>query len=130
MAEYYFLVRGVHLWAVGISVGLFVTRAALMLGATGLHRSLPLRVVPHVVDTVLLTSALMLTTIVHQYPFADHWLTAKVLALVGYIVLGSLALHRARTQGGRLLALAGALVAIAYIVGTALHRHPNPLAWA
>lgn len=129
MAAYYFAIKGVHVWAVTLSLALFVVRAALMLADAQAQTWLPLRVVPHVVDTVLLTSALMLTTIVHQYPFVNGWLTAKVIGLVAYVVLGSIALKRGSTPGRRRLALLGALVSAAYIVGTALHRDPNPVRW-
>lgn len=129
MAAYYFAIKGVHVWSVALSLALFALRGGLMLADSARLSWLPLRVLPHVVDTVLLTSALMLTTIVRQYPFANGWLTAKVLGLVAYVVLGSVALRRGRTKGVRTIALAGAAAAAAYIVGTALHHGPNPLRW-
>ena len=49
----------------------------------------PLRYLSYTIDTVLLTAALMLATILHQYPFVHAWLTVKVLLLVVYVVLGS-----------------------------------------
>ena len=54
----------------------------------------PLRYLSYTIDTVLLTAALMLATMLHQYPFVHGWLTAKVLLLVVYVVLGSFALKR------------------------------------
>jgi uncharacterized membrane protein SirB2 len=71
----------------------------------------------------------MLTTIVRQYPFVNGWLTAKVVGLVCYVVLGSIALKRGSTTGRRVLALAGAVASAAFIVTTALHHDPNPLHW-
>ncbi len=129
MAEYYFLIRHVHLWAVTLSLSLFALRAGLMLADAPAQRWLPLRVLPHVIDTVLLTSALLLTTIVHQFPFVNGWLTAKVCGLVAYVVLGSIALKRGRTPRARRLALVGAVLSAAFIVSTALHHDPNPLHW-
>ena len=58
----------------------------------------PLRWLSYTIDTVLFTAALMLVTIVHQYPFVHAWLTAKVLLLAVYIGLGSLALKRGSTR--------------------------------
>jgi uncharacterized membrane protein SirB2 len=129
MATYYFLIKGVHVWTVVLSVTLFLLRAALMLARSPWLDASWLRYAPHVVDTVLLTSALLLTTIVHQYPFANGWLTAKVLGLVAYVVLGSIALRRGRTLRTRAWALAGALASVAYIVATALHHDPDPRHW-
>jgi uncharacterized membrane protein SirB2 len=129
MAEYYFAIKHVHLWAVTLSLSLFAIRAGLMLADAPAQQWLPLRVLPHVIDTVLLTSALLLTTIVHQFPFVNGWLTAKVCGLVAYVVLGSIALKRGRTPQVRRRALAGAVASAAYIVATALHHDPNPLHW-
>ena len=129
MASYYFLIKSVHVWAVTLSIALFLLRGALMLADSPWLRNGLLRWTPHVVDTVLLTSALMLTGIVRQYPFANGWLTAKVLGLVVYVVLGSIALRRGGTRRVRVAALAGALLAVAYIVATALHHDWNPLRW-
>jgi uncharacterized membrane protein SirB2 len=129
MDQYYFAIRQVHLWAVTLSLSLFAVRAGLMLADAPAQRWRPLRVVPHVIDTVLLTSALLLTTIVRQFPFVHGWLTAKVCGLVAYVVLGSIALKRGRTPRTRRLALAGAVLAAAFIVATALHHDPDPLHW-
>ncbi len=81
---------------------------------------------PHLVDTLLLGSALALAWISGQYPFVLPWLTAKMLALLAYIVLGSLALKRARTLRGQLLSFFLALLTLAYIVSVALTRQPMP----
>ena len=79
---------------------------------------------PHAVDTVLLLSALGLAWLSQQWPFAQAWLTAKVLALVLYIVLGTLALKRARTLGARITAFVAAFAVYLYIVGAAISRSP------
>ena len=57
-----------------------------------------LRYPSYAVDTMLLTIALILTSIIHQYPFADGWLTMKVALLCVYVLLGSVALKRGRTR--------------------------------
>lgn len=85
----YLFIKTLHLSCVALSYALFVWRGALRLRGQTLPRWL--RVVPHLVDTVLLLSALILTTLIGQYPFVHGWLTAKVLALLCYIVV----LHRA-----------------------------------
>jgi uncharacterized membrane protein SirB2 len=55
-----------------------------------------------------------------QYPLAQPWLTAKVGALLLYIVLGSVALKRGRSKGIRAAAFLAALATFAYIVAVAL----------
>ena len=82
------------------------------------------RRLPHLLDSVLLGSALLMAWMSAQYPFQQPWLTAKFFGLLTYIVCGSLALKRARTPRGRALAFGGAVLAFAYIVGVALTRQP------
>jgi len=124
MTEYYLVLRHVHITCAILTVALFVLRGSLMLVDSPWQRSVTLRYLPHAVDTVLLTTALMLTTVIHQYPFAVDWLTAKVVLLVVYIVLGSIALKRGRTKRIRVAALVAALVTVAFLVTVARAHDP------
>ena len=83
-----------------------------------------IRIAPHVNDTVLLTAALFLVLMSGQYPFVDAWLTAKVLGLTAYIILGSLALRVGSTPSVRVVAWLSALVVFGWIVSVALTRQP------
>lgn len=87
------------------------------------------KVLPHIVDTLLLTSALVMVVWSAQYPFVQPWLTAKLIALIAYIVLGTVALKRGKTKTVRSWALVGALLTFAYIVTVALTRQPWMFAW-
>jgi uncharacterized membrane protein SirB2 len=60
-----------------------------------------------------------------QYPFVDAWLTAKVLGLTAYIILGSLALRAGSAPGIRISAWLAALVVFGWIVSVALTRQPQ-----
>jgi uncharacterized membrane protein SirB2 len=82
------------------------------------------RVLPHVVDTVFLGSAITLATLSGQYPFVAPWVTAKVTGLVVYVLLGAVALRRGRTMRVRVVALVGALATFAWIVSVALTKNP------
>ena len=127
MTEYYLVVRNVHIGCAILTIGLFVLRGALMMaGSPRLHGPL-LRYLPHVVDTVLLTTALMLTTVIRQYPFSTGWLTAKVVLLLAYVVLGSVALKRGRTRAVRVAAFVAALATIGFLVTVARAHHPMGL---
>lgn len=86
----------------------------------------PLRYLSYTVDTVLLTAALILTTIIQQFPFADSWLTMKVLLLVVYIMLGYHAL-RARTARIRWASLASAVLVYGFIISVARAHSPAGL---
>ena len=127
MIEFYPEIRWTHIAAVIASGALFALRGGLMLIGSGAANHVALRWLSYAIDTTLLTAALMLATILHQYPFVHAWLTVKVLLLVAYIVLGSIALKRGRTRRGRALALLAALATYATIISVA--RAHDPLGW-
>jgi uncharacterized membrane protein SirB2 len=125
----YLALKWLHVGCAVLSIAGFALRGLLRLAGSPLLEARIARVAPHVVDTVLLASAVWLAALLGQYPFVQAWLTAKVLALVAYIVLGTLALKRARSKAARGAAFALALGAAAYIVSVALSRDPlGPLA--
>ena len=125
MIEFYPEIKAVHVGAVIASGSLFATRGGLMLARSSLANHAALRYLSYTIDTVLLTAALMLVTILHQYPFVQPWLTAKVLLLAVYVVLGSLALKRARSRRAQVLCFFAALGIFAIIASIA--RAHNPL---
>ena len=120
----YLALKWIHIACAVLSISGFMLRGILMLAESPLLALRFVRVAPHIVDTVLLASALWLAALIGQYPFIEGWLTAKVLALVAYIVLGSVALKRARSKTVRAVAFALALATAAYIVSVALTRDP------
>ena len=125
MEEFYSQIRLVHIGAVMASGGLFFARGlALNVLGQSWAMAAPLRWTSYAIDTVLLTAALMLMTIVEQYPFADHWLTAKVLLLVVYVALGTFALKRGRTRRARTGFWAAACLVFLFIVSIARAHHP------
>lgn len=129
MIEFYAEIRLVHICSVIASGSLFAARGLLLFsgaGGTGKRVALaaPVRLLSYTIDTVLLTAALILMTIVQQYPFVDHWLTVKLVLLVAYIALGMVAFRFGRTKRGRIGAFATALAIFLYIVSVALAHHP------
>ena len=129
LAQHYVALKALHVASVVVSIGLFLLRAVLSLAGSARLQARFLRIAPHVVDTVLLASAVLLTLILHQYPFVNGWLTAKLLALVAYVALGSVAIKRGRTPAIRAVALVAALLVVGYILGTALHHDADPRHW-
>jgi uncharacterized membrane protein SirB2 len=112
----YLSLKHFHMTCAALSGSLFLLRGVWMLRASNLLQAKWVRIAPHIVDTLLLASAIGLAAWSQQYPGQQPWLTAKLGALFGYIVLGSIALKRGRSKGQRLAALAGALALFAYIV--------------
>lgn len=120
----YLMLRYLHLTAVILSFALFALRGLWMLADSPRLQRRWVRIAPHLIDTVLLVSAIGLTLILRQYPFVDGWLTAKVLALILYILLGGIALRRGPTQTIRAIAWIAALATFGYIVSVARTRQP------
>ena len=124
MIEFYPEIRLVHIVAVLASGGLFAVRGlALNLGG-GWAAAAPLRYLSYTIDTVLLTAALMLMTIVQQYPFVHAWLTVKVVLLIAYVALGFLAFWKGRTRKVRLGCWLAALAVYGFIFSVARAHDP------
>jgi uncharacterized membrane protein SirB2 len=119
----YETLKWLHVTAVIVSGAGFAARAALMLAGAPLLQARFVRAAPHVVDTVLLAAALAMAIMARLSPLAYPWLAAKIGGLLVYIVLGAVALRYGRSRRSRVLALIGAALTFAYIVGTALTRN-------
>lgn len=110
-----------------ISISGFALRGIWMLRDSDLLNRQLTKTLPHVVDTLLLASALFLAFSSHQYPFVDAWLSAKLAALIVYIILGSVALKQGSNKVTRAIALALALTTFCYIIAVARTRDIWPL---
>ena len=121
-------IKAIHVASVAVSYTLFVVRGAWMLRASPRLAQRWVKIVPHVVDTILLLSAIMLAIMIRQYPFYADWLTAKVVGLVVYIGLGSLALKYGGSMRVRTVAWIAAQLVFFYIVSVALTHDPLPFA--
>lgn len=124
MIEFYAEIRMVHMGAVYTSGALFLLRWLLSLSGVDKRRYAPLNYLSYAVDTVLLTAALMLMTIVRQYPFVHGWLTTKVVLLVVYIVLGVFALRAGTAKRSRAAFGVAALAVYGFIISVARAHHP------
>lgn len=126
----YLALKFSHVALAVVSIAGFVTRGYWMLTASPRLSSRLTRIAPHVVDTLFLASGIALVLWLHLPVMQSPWLLAKLVALVAYIVLGTVALRRGPTLQVRLIAFVGALSAFAYIVGAALTKSPASwLAW-
>jgi len=122
----YLTLKYVHMACVVFSYMFFFVRGVWMMRAPALLARRWVKVLPHVVDTLLLASAIALAVMLRQYPFTSPWLTAKVVGLVVYIGLGMMALRRGRTRRARVTAWIAAQAVFFYIVAVALTKDPLP----
>jgi uncharacterized membrane protein SirB2 len=120
----YAALKHLHMTSAGLSIALFVLRGIWMFADSPRLQSKFARIVPHVIDTVLLASAIGLMFVIHQYPFVHGWLTAKLFGLVLYILLGVVALKRGPTKTVRGLAFFAAVAVFVWIFMTATMRWP------
>ncbi|MGD8558446.1 MAG: SirB2 family protein [Gammaproteobacteria bacterium] len=124
--SWYLTIKSLHVASVAISATLFVLRGVWMIQNSDRLSQRWVRVTPHMVDTVLLVSAIILTIQIQQYPFIQPWLTAKVIALLVYIGLGMVALHHGRSRQVRVVSWVAALIVLVYIIAVALTRSVLP----
>src|SRR5690606_2992562 len=112
----YTLLKTIHASAAALSIAGFVLRYAWMIADSALLRSRPVKVLPHIVDTVLLASAILLAVQARVAPWSVGWLGFSVLALIVHSELGTPARKRGRTRatrngaGAAAIALCGAIV--------------------
>jgi len=124
----YALLKHIHVATVAITLTLFLLRGAWMVADSAMLQRRWVRVVPHVNDTVLLISALWMAIGYWRYPFVLHgWITAKIVGLLLYIGLGTVALKRGRSKPVRIAAFVGALAVFAYIAHTAYTKTVVPV---
>lgn len=128
--SWYAPLRHAHMALVGLSVSLFLLRGAAVLarGRTSGWPAWPgLRAASVLIDSLLLSSGAALWALLGLHPLQHSWLGTKLALLLAYIVLGTLALKRARSARGRALAFAGALATVATMAAVAMAHHP--LGW-
>jgi len=113
------VIKFIHLFAVSTTVILFILRYVWMMVESPLLQKKWVKILPHIVDSVLLASAIVLAIQISQYPLVHAWLSVKVFALLIYIVLGSIALKRGKTKGIRVAAGIFAITTFTYMLSVA-----------
>ncbi len=127
LLAWYPQLKTLHVAVVLLSGALFAVRGAAVLRGRAWAMARPLRLASYGIDTVLLGAGLALWVALGLNPLREHWLAAKLLLLLLYIVLGSLALKRARRPAGRTLAYLAALATFAFMLSVARLHHPAGL---
>lgn len=118
------VVKQVHVASALLSGCGFFLRGLWMMRESPLLQARLTKIAPHVLDTVLLVSAIVLASKWGWAALEMPWLLAKIVALLLYIVLGTLALKRGRTKTVRMVAWLAALGVFVYIVMVALTKTP------
>lgn len=120
----YYLIKHIHMTAAGASLLLFVVRAYWSVTESALLQKKVVKILPHVIDTVLLTAGIILAAMIGP---EQPWILAKIVLLLLYIGVGTIAIKRGRTPLQRAIAAVAAVALFIYIVGVAISH--NPLSW-
>lgn len=115
----YMLFKTIHMACAVLTLLGFSIRGYWMLTESDLLHKKAVRILPHIIDTLLLLSAIMLVIITGLYPFVVGWVTLKLILLVVYIVLGTFALKRGKTKQSRTLFFIAALITVLAIFAIA-----------
>jgi uncharacterized membrane protein SirB2 len=118
------IVKMLHMTCALLSISGFFARGLLMIKDSPLLQARFVKIAPHIIDTVLLVSAIILASQWGLAALQLPWLLAKIVALIVYILLGMLALHPGREKSLRVGAWLAALVVFAYIVSVAVTKTP------
>jgi uncharacterized membrane protein SirB2 len=119
----YMALKHTHLLLVAISLSLLMLRFGLSLRGSDLLQRKFLKIAPHVVDTLLLLSAIGLMLTIQQYPFVTPWLNEKLIGVMAYIALGVMA-FKGRTTTLRVVAFVGALGWLVLVAKVAITKTP------
>lgn len=120
----YLLLRHLHITCAVLSVSGFALRGALWLAGSQLPKRRLVRRVTDANDALLLLAAIGLVIVTRQYPIQTSWVTAKLVALLLYIALGTVLFRFARSTRARVLAWAAALLTATYIFSVAMSKNP------
>ena len=120
----YTLIKMIHVSSVITSFLLFFVRGLWLIKDSPKLRQRWVKILTHIVDTILLTSAVTLAFKIQQSPFVDAWLTAKVIGILIYIGLGMVAMRFGKTRRTRITAWVAAECVFIYIVLVALTKSP------
>ena len=123
MTELFPILRAIHMSCAALGITGFVLRWIWMLNDSRLLNARASKIVPHIVDTVLLLSAIALVAIV-GFQANAAWISTKILSLILYIVLGTFALKRGRTKGARTVTGILAIIVFAFIASVARTHDP------
>lgn len=108
----YLMLKHLHVTFAVLSLLGFSLRGYWMLTESAWLQKKPVKILPHINDTLLLLTALMLAVVTGLYPFAVGWVTLKLILLVVYIVLGTFALKRGKTKQARTVFFVASLATI------------------
>ena len=123
----YLEIKTAHMSLAVLSISFFIVRAYWSWLESPRLMQTWVKVAPHCIDTLLLGCGVTLMILSGQYPTQHSWLAAKLIALLLYIIIGTIAIKRGRTRQQRLGAAFLATTIFIYMLGVAQQR--SVLSW-
>lgn len=117
----YLIFKHLHMTAVALSGLLFMVRGLWLLQGSTQLQAKWVKITPHVIDTLLLVSAIAMLVVAQQFP---AWVHVKITLLIVYIGLGLMAFKKAKTQGQKLTFLLAAVAVYVFLISVALTKSP------
>lgn len=122
----YAALLSLHRVTIVVSIALFILRGIWRMLDSPMNAKKWVKIVPHINDTILLAAAIGMLVVAGLNPLEHGWLMAKIIGLIVYIALGTIAIKRGKTRMQRGLAFAGALAVFGYIALVAVSKQVVP----
>lgn len=121
---HYYFIKHLHVTSAALSILFFIVRAFWSVTESAILQKRVVKILPHVIDTILLVCGIILAAMIGAH---QPWILTKIVALLFYIGVGTIAIKRGRTPKTRAIAAVIAVLIFAYIVGVAINH--NPASW-
>lgn len=121
------MIKTLHIATVYVTLLLFIGRGFRIYILNKPLVSRWLKILPHINDTILLITGILLAIRVQQYPFVHQWLTVKIICLIAYIILGMMAMKWLRATKAGLISWVGAIAILLFMITVALNKQPAGL---
>ena len=118
-------IKIIHIISIILSYILFSLRGIWMIQGSPLLKLRWVKILPHVIDSILLISAITLVAMIQEYQGFNIWISAKIGALLLYILLGMVAFRFGKTQKIKTISWILAQIVFFYIVLVALTKNPT-----
>tara|TARA_R110000772_G_scaffold183368_5_gene294527 strand:- start:1994 stop:2389 length:396 start_codon:yes stop_codon:yes gene_type:complete len=123
----YLVFKYIHITFALLSISSFILRGFWMMQNSAILQRKPVKILPHIIDTVFLLSAISLLFILGFGYLQQGWLLHKISLMFVYILLGVIALGQKYSKSKRVMAFFAGVLVFFYIIGIAIFK--TALSW-
>ncbi len=118
----YLALKHIHMTFVVLSLLLFILRGLWLFRNSAMLDKKLFKIAPHIINTIMLVSGIILALHLGMNPGEQAWLMAKIIGLVVFIILG-IGAFKVRHPLAQKILWIDALVVFAYIISVALTKN-------